>query len=122
MYTQVTYHDLVDGILSRIGQDYDIPFERPSPAIMHRYETGKWLYDIDGISVRVFRWGMGDPWDREGVPGYHWNDERHAFEQRLEADLRSRVQELMNPRALARGRVNAKVVKLDHVCSQQRTR
>lgn len=63
----------------------------PSLADLNSYENGKWLYNINGISIEVFRWGRGDAWGREAIAGYHWRDERETFEKRLETALRVKI-------------------------------
>jgi hypothetical protein len=67
MYTQVAYAELVDRLLTNIGNPLGIEFVQPSLADLNSYENGKWLYDINGISIEVFPVG---PWRRVESRGH----------------------------------------------------
>ena len=94
MWTQVSHGQLVNDIVTKIGVELDINFERPSTAAAFRYQNGKWLYSEHGsqLDTRVSRWGTGA---NRIVKGPTWDESENAYRERLNKELGEAVNELM---------------------------
>ena len=86
MWTQVSNGQIVNDIVTKIGVELDIEFERPSTAMAIGYRTGKWLYDEYGsqLDTRVSRWGTGT---NRIVKGPEWTETHYKYCERLEREF-----------------------------------
>jgi hypothetical protein len=96
MWTQVSHGQIVNDVVTKIGVELNIEFERPSTAMALNYRTGKWLYGEYGsqLDTRVSRWGMGT---NRIVKGPEWTETHDKYRERLERELRAAVRELQDP-------------------------
>jgi len=95
MRTQVSHGQIVNDVVTKIGVELDIEFERPSTAKALGYPTGKWLYGEHGsqLDTRVSRWGTGT---NRIVRGPEWTETKDMYSERLERELRAAVNDLIN--------------------------
>ena len=90
MYTQVTFGLFLERVLDEIRQDFGIEFDEYPNTAVHWLE-GQWLYSMDGFSVEIFQWLSHE---KRTIKGWHWRDDRDAFEARFASEFRGAIQEL----------------------------
>ena len=76
MYTQVTFGLFLERVLDEIRQDFGIEFDEYPNTAVHWLE-GQWLSH-----------------EKRTIKGWHWRDDRDAFEARFASEFRGAIQEL----------------------------
>jgi hypothetical protein len=96
MYTEVTFGLFLERLFAQVKSAHGIEFgQYPNTAI--KWSDGDWLYEMDGFSVRLFRW---PPRPKREILVEGWvgtQEMREQFEARFEHDFFRAIATLKAP-------------------------